>query len=207
MEPMEEVSQREKIFSYLTAMFLDLIQVVVMSLAIFVVVYFFVFQPNMVKGRSMDPTFHNGEYLLTDKLTYRWVRNPGRGDIVVFRSPENNNFDFIKRIIALPGDTIKVESGHVYLNGEQQEEQYLPEELATRAGTFLKEGITYEVPPGGYIVFGDNRNASSDSREWGPVPEDNLIGRAWFRYWPLTEIGIVAPKISTENILPDQPQS
>ncbi len=81
--------------------FLDIIQTVVMALAVFVVVYLFVFQPNQVKGSSMVPTLHDGEYLLTDKLTFRWLRQPARGDIVVFRAPENEKFDFIKRIASL----------------------------------------------------------------------------------------------------------
>lgn len=200
MEPTEPTSS-EKIMAFLTAMFLDLIQVVVMSLAIFVLVYMFIFQPNMVKGRSMEPTFLNGEYLLTDKLTYSLMRKPARGDIVVFRSPENNDIDFIKRIIALPGDDIQVKSGQVFVNGEQLPQKYLADGTTTLPGAFLKESTTYEVPPGGFVVFGDNRNHSSDSREWGPVPEDNIIGRVWFRYWPLTRMGIVATKINQEDIL------
>lgn len=171
--------------------FLDLVQTVVMALAVFVVVYLFLFQPNQVKGHSMVPTLEDGEYLLTDKLTYRWVRDPERGDIVVFQAPENEDFDFIKRIIGVPGDQISITNGVVSVNGEQLTEDYLPPLLNTNAGAFLKEGQTYVVPEGGFIVFGDNRRFSSDSREWGPVPEDHLIGRAWFRYWPPAKIGTI----------------
>jgi signal peptidase I len=174
-----------------TYVFLDMVQTVVMALAVFVVVYLFLFQPNQVKGHSMVPTLEDGEYLLTDKLTYRWVRKPEKGDIVVFKAPENEDYDFIKRIIALPGDTLEVRSGVVTVNGEVLDESYLSPLLKTNGGAFLKEGHVYTVPEGGYLVMGDNRKFSSDSREWGPVPEGYLIGRAWFRYWPPTRLGII----------------
>lgn len=184
-------SSGENFMHYLWTMILDLVQVVVMSLAIFVVVYIFLFQPNQVRGSSMVPTFENGEYILTDKVTYRWKREPQRGDVIVFRSPENNNYDFIKRVIGIPGDVVKLQNGKVFINNKQLDEDYLPQGLATAGGAFMQENKEYVVPEGGFIAFGDNRNASSDSREWGPVPEENIVGRAWFRYWPPTRIGLI----------------
>ncbi len=178
--------------------FLDIIQTVVMALAVFVVVYLFVFQPNQVKGSSMVPTLHDGEYLLTDKLTFRWLRQPARGDIVVFRAPENEKYDFIKRIIAVSGDSVLLSEGVVSVNSKPVDEYYLPPELRTRAGAFLKNDQQYIVPEGGYLVMGDNRNYSSDSREWGPVPSENIIGRAWFRYWPINKIGLLSHATSAE---------
>jgi signal peptidase I len=175
---------------HLWLLFLELVQVVVMSLAVFVVVYIFVFQPNKVQGTSMVPNFQHNEFLLTDKVTYRWSRDPLPGDVVVFHSP-NNDKDFIKRIIAVPGDSVRVESGQVYINDQLIEELYLPTDVKTSAGVFLREGDTYTIPEGGYFVMGDNRPASSDSREWGPVPAENIVGKAWFRYWPLTKIGLI----------------
>ncbi len=181
----------DAVFKHLSYIFLDIIQTVVMALAVFVVVYLFVFQPNQVKGSSMVPTLEDGEYVLTDKLTYRWVRGPERGDIVVFEAPENEKYDFIKRIIGLPGDVITLKDGRVYVNNELLPEEYLPPTTQTASGAFLKNNQPYIIPEGGYIVMGDNRRFSSDSREWGPVPTDHLIGRAWFRYWPPGRIGVI----------------
>jgi signal peptidase I len=193
---MDGESQHEnrlkEVFKKIGYFFLDIIQTVVMALAVFVVVYLFVFQPNQVKGSSMVGTLHDGEYLLTDKLTYRWMRQPERGDIVVFRAPENEKYDFIKRVIALPGDSVSLTEGKIYVNGNPVNEYYLAPALQTRAGAFLKNDQQYIVPEGGYMVMGDNRSYSSDSREWGPVPRENIIGRAWFRYWPLTKIGLLS---------------
>ncbi len=191
--PAPEIQQPKKssVGKELLALVGDIVQVVVLSFAIFMVTYIFVFQPNKVRGSSMVPTFLDGDYLLTDKVTYRWVRQPEQGDIVVFQSPENQNYDFIKRIMALPGDNIMVEDGRVYVNDQPLEENYLPDSVTTRSGAFLKEGIAYRVPENSYIVFGDNRNGSSDSREWGPVVREKIVGRAWFRYLPLTRVGLV----------------
>ena len=170
---------------------LDTIQTIVMALAVFVVVYLFVFQPNQVKGSSMVPTLHDSEYVLTDKLTYRWLRKPQAGDIVVFQAPENEKFDFIKRVIALSGDTVELRDGVVYVNNQPLAEPYLPLSYQTNGGAFLVNNQRYLVPEGGYVVMGDNRRFSSDSREWGPVPTDHVIGRAWFRYWPPNKIGTI----------------
>lgn len=186
-----ESGPNDTFFQKVAYMVLDLVQTVVMALAVFVVVYSFLFQPNQVKGHSMDPTLHDGEYLLTDKLTYRWLRDPQPGDIVVFKAPENESQDFIKRIIAMPGDKVEVKNGQVWVNGEVYPEPYLTPLLKTSGGAFLQEGEVYVVPDGAYIVMGDNRKFSYDSREWGPVPADNLRGRAWYRYWPPRRIGTI----------------
>jgi signal peptidase I len=169
---------------------LDFIETIVVSLAIFVIVYLFLFQPHQVDGRSMDPNFANGEYILTDKVSYR-LHPPTRGDVVVFHSPQDDNVDFIKRIIAVPGDMIMVKGGFVYLNGELLDEQYINDPGAVSQGKFLREGIEVEVPEGQYIVMGDNRLHSSDSREWGYVNPTSIVGRAFFRYWPPQAFGII----------------
>lgn len=160
------------------------------SLAIFAVVYIFLFQPHQVDGKSMEPNFHNGEYILTDKISYR-IHPPKRGDVVVFHSPQDERVDFIKRILGVPGDTIKVEKGYVYLNGTKIQEDYVNDPGQVLAGKFLRESSEIEVPPGQYFVMGDNRNHSSDSREWGFVSTGGIVGRAFFRYWPLSEFGVV----------------
>ncbi len=170
--------------------FMDIIEVFVISMSIFIVVYLFLMQPHQVKGNSMFPTYHDGEYLMTDKVTYKF-REPKRGDIVVFKAPVNEDFDFIKRVIAVPGDKILIKDGEVYVNGEMLNEVYLPDEYDTRGGRFLREGVEADVPEGTYICIGDNRGHSSDSREWGPVPMENIVGRVFFRYWPFNRFGLV----------------
>jgi signal peptidase I len=171
--------------------FLDFLETIVVSLAIFAVVYIFLFQPHQVDGRSMEPNFQNAEYILTDKISYR-IHAPKRGDVIVFHSPADERVDFIKRIIGIPGDTIKVASGHLYLNGQKLEEQYINDPGQVLAGRYLREGNETEVPPGQYIVMGDNRLHSSDSREWGPVTTGGIVGRAFFRYWPVPAFGPIS---------------
>lgn len=170
--------------------FLDFLETIVVSLAIFAVVYIFLFQPHQVDGRSMEPNFHNGEYILTDKLSYR-LHPPKRGDVVVFHSPQDERSDFIKRIIGVPGDTILLRGGHVYLNGTKLEEKYVNDPGQVLPGRYIREGDTISVAPGQYIVMGDNRLHSSDSREWGPVTFGGIVGRAFFRYWPIPDFGLV----------------
>jgi signal peptidase I len=170
--------------------FLDFLETIVVSLAIFAVVYIFLFQPHQVDGHSMDPNFDDKEYILTDKISYR-IHPPKRGDVVVFHSPADERVDFIKRIIGVPGDTIKVMGGYVYLNGQKLEEQYINDPGKVLAGRYMREGYEIEVVPGQYIVMGDNRLHSSDSREWGPVSLPAIVGRAFFRYWPISDFGSI----------------
>lgn len=179
----------KKVFS----LFYEMIEVFVVSASIFVVIYLFLMQPHQVKGSSMFPTFKDGEYVLTDKVTYR-TRKPIYGDVIVFRAPINENFDFIKRVIGIPGDRVMVSGGKVYVNGNPLPETYLPSEYTTAPGKFLQQGTEYIVPEGSVFAMGDNRDHSSDSRDWGPVPDQNIIGRAFLRYWPANKMGfIVSP--------------
>lgn len=170
--------------------FLDFLETIVVSLAIFAVVYIFLFQPHQVDGHSMDPNFANGEYILTDKISYR-IHPPKRGDVVVFHSPQDEKVDFIKRIIGIPGDMIKVVGGYAYLNGVKLQEEYINDPGQVLAGKFMTESTVVDVPAGQYFVMGDNRLHSSDSREWGLVTTNEIVGRAFFRYWPISEFGLV----------------
>jgi signal peptidase I len=170
--------------------FLDFLETIVVSLAIFAVVYIFLFQPHQVDGSSMVPTFHNAEYILTDKLSYRF-HAPNRGDVIVFHSPQDERVDFIKRIIGVPGDTVMVQGGYTYLNGTKLLEPYINDPGKVLEAHFLHEGVPITVPDGYYFVMGDNRLHSSDSREWGLVSTPEIVGRAFFRYWPLNEFGII----------------
>lgn len=170
--------------------FLDFIETIVVSLAVFAIVYIFLFQPHQVDGRSMEPNFHNGEYILTDKISYRF-NEPKRGDVVVFHSPQDERQDFIKRIVGVPGDKVEVKDGYLYLNGNKLEEPYINNPGQVQNGRFMREGVVVNVGPGEYLVMGDNRNHSSDSREWGTVKKTGIVGRAFFRYWPVNVFGVL----------------
>lgn len=170
--------------------FLDLLETFVVSAAIFVIIYMFLFQPHQVDGRSMEPNFHHGEYILTDKLSYRFT-DPSRGDVIVFQAPQDERLDFIKRIIGVAGDEVMVENGKVVLNGKELEENYIFEPGEVPQGRFLREGVPVQVPNNQYLVMGDNRKNSSDSREWGFINRSDIVGRAFFVYWPFSEIGLI----------------
>jgi len=179
-----------RIFKKVGGFFLDIIETFVIALAMFVLMYLFLFQPHQVKGNSMYPNFHDQEYLLTDKITYR-LSQPERGDVVIFKAPKNEEYDYIKRIIALPGESVKVEDCRVFINNKVLEEPYLTSDVCTSAGRFLRSGQSLTLGENEYLVFGDNRPFSSDSRDWGIVPRENIIGKAWWRYWPLDRLGFI----------------
>lgn len=177
-----------KILKKISLFFLDIIETGVIALSIFIIVYLFIFQPHEVKGNSMHPSFEHADFLLTDKISYRF-NNPQRGDVIVFKAPLNTQFDYIKRIIGLPGENIAVREEQIYINGKKLEESYLPDDFSTRSGRFLKNDQTANIPLGEYFVMGDNRNHSSDSRDWGTIPRENIVGKVWLRYWPLDRFG------------------
>ncbi len=167
----------------------EFVEAFVFAAAIFVVAYLVLFQPNQVKGSSMYPTFKDGEYIFTDKISYR-MGLPKRGDVVVFRSPKNNDIDFIKRIIGLPGDQVKISQGKLYLNGAPLDEsEYLDPSVYTGPEGYLAEDQEIVVPEGQYFVVGDNRPHSSDSRDFGPVTTAEFVGKVFFRYWPVDRFG------------------
>lgn len=175
----------------LGAFFLDLLEVVVFAVAIFLFLYLLVLQPHKIKGASMEPNFPNGEYLLTDKVTYRFGE-PKRGDVIVFKAPGAEGDEYIKRIIGLPGEGVSVRNGRVYINGKEIKETYIPDINPTYGGNFLPENTSFTVPEGSYFVLGDNRLHSSDSRSFGPVTRDKITGRAWLVYWPPKNAGVLA---------------
>lgn len=170
--------------------FLDTLQTFVLALAVFVMIYHFAAQPHQVRGGSMEPSFSDGEYILTDKISYRFSQ-PQRGDVIVFHFPQNPELDYIKRIIALPNETVKIENSQVLINGKRLNEDYLSVKIATAPQAIFANGQEFKVPAQDLIVMGDNRERSSDSREWGPVPLKNIVGKAFFRYWPLDRVGLI----------------
>lgn len=178
------------IFGKISGFFLDAFETIVLSLAIFVVIYFFVASPHQVKGLSMYPTFNDKELILTDKVSYR-LHLPQRDDVIVFKAPTNPDYDYIKRVIALPGEKVMVNNNHVYVNGQPLNETYLPAGTETTGGAYLAEGKEITVPDGDLFVMGDNRSGSSDSRSWGFVKISEIIGKVFLRYFPFNKFGLL----------------
>jgi len=171
----------------------EIFKIAVIALVIVLPIRYFLFQPFIVKGESMSPSFESGDYLIVDEISYR-ISEPQRGDVVVFKYPKNTTQRFIKRIIGLPGEKIVIKSGSVAVTkttGEEiiLDEQYLPDDLKTYGDT-----ITI-LKADEYFVLGDNRMYSYDSRSWGIVPKANIIGKAFLRLYPINELS----KISTPN--------
>jgi signal peptidase I len=162
----------------------------VFSVLIAVVLIVFIYQPVKVEGTSMMPTLTDQERIFINKFTYRFgFGSVARGDTVVFWYPQDTSKSYIKRVIGVPGDRIRVEGGLVYVNGTPLHESYVPPE--NRDSNSWRDGEEQIVPDGKYFVLGDHRNQSSDSRMWGYVPRENIYGKAVFVYWPLDKMGRV----------------
>jgi signal peptidase I len=171
----------------------ELVEVVVLA----VILYFgisFAVQAVHVEGLSMFATLDDNDYLIANKIDYR-LHAPQRGDIIILRPPTDNSKDFIKRIIALPGERLLISDGIVYINGHKLDEPYLPEAWTTLNNWGGPDGEV--VPPNDYFVMGDNRNRSQDSRIFGFIGRDRIDGRAWFRIWPLNHLGGIYGQLPT----------
>jgi signal peptidase I len=155
------------------------------SIIISLFIILFVYQPVKVEGGSMEPGLEDQERIFINKLVYR-LEPIARGDIIVFRYPRDPRKNFIKRVIGLPGDRVRVMQGHVYLNGKLVQEPYVPEH-------FLDSHSYPEVvvPADNYFVLGDHRSMSNDSRDFGPVARDFIYGKAVFGYWPMGRVGVL----------------
>jgi len=166
---------------------LEIVQVVIISLIIVFLVRSYVIQPFLVKGASMEPTFQDGNYLVIDEVSYR-LHQPKRGDVVVFKYPRDPKQYFIKRIVGLPNERVEIKNKKVTIyngefpNGLKLDEKYLPSDDTTNGN------ITTQLGPEEYFVLGDNRPFSSDSRYWGFLPKDLIVGRVWLRAWPPNEL-------------------
>jgi len=167
---------------------LDSLETILLSLVLFLAI-------NMVSERirvesiSMQPTLHPGDYVIINKLAYRFTGNPDRGDVIVFRYPPNPDaIPYIKRVIGLPGDQVHIADGKIYIDGQQMFEPYL--------SATTSRGGDWTVPEGNFFVMGDNRNNSSDSRTWGFVPFENIIGRAEMIYLPPQHWGLLHVNIA-----------
>ncbi len=172
----------------------EVVKVVVISLAIIIPVRAFLLQPFYVKGASMEPNFEDREYLLIDEISYRF-REPKRGEVVVFRYPKDPSQFFIKRVIGLPGESIHVADDRIAVNGQVIDESaYLASDVPTSGNVDVTLGQDE------YMVFGDNRMASLDSRIFGAVPRSDIVGKAWIRAWPFTRIAhFSAPVYITQD--------
>lgn len=175
-----------RLLSYL----FDILQTVVLAAAAFVVIYLFGAQPHQIRGASMEVNFHDGEYILTEKVSYKF-REPKRGEVIIFAAPNRPDTDYIKRVIALPGERVELADGIIYINDKPMKENYEPPELRIYPGRFLPENQELIIPEGKFFVMGDNRAHSSDSREFGPIPKESIVGHAMFRYWPIDRFGIL----------------
>jgi len=170
----------------------EVLKIVIVALLIVVPIRYFIFQPFFVRGQSMEPNFQSGDYLIIDEISYRFSE-PQRGDVIVFKYPKNPSQRFIKRIIGLPGETIEIENGKVmiYRGGQEimlDESNYLS--VLETPGD-----IQISLQENEYFVLGDNRFLSSDSRRWGSLSRENIVGRVFLRAWPFT----VLAKIETPN--------
>ena len=167
----------------------EMTKITFISLVIILPVRYFLIQPFYVKGASMEPNFYDHEYLIIDEITYR-LGEPQRGDIVVFKYPKDPRQFFIKRVIGLPGERVKIENGLVYITSGGQtnvlNEEYLTDGLETRLPISGYGEVTLKNDE--YYLLGDNRDQSLDSRVFGSVKRDYIIGRTWLRGWPLTRL-------------------
>lgn len=153
----------------------EIVETVALTLLIFIVIRF-VMQSYHVEGMSMEPGLNSNEYVLVNKVSYLF-QSPERGDVIVFHYPRNTSVDYIKRVIGLPGDTVQIDSTHVWVNGVLLNEPYISAPVNPRAKT-------WKIPPNSYFVMGDNRQVSDDSRYWDYVPKSFIVGKAVMVYWP-----------------------
>ena len=162
----------------------ELIQVMAVSLAIIIPVRYFLIQPFYVKGASMEPNFYDHEYLIIDEISYRF-REPQRGDIVVFRYPNDPRQFFIKRVIGLPGETVEIAGGQIKIYNDKNPNGAVLQEIAYLDQDYTATTRTVTLQNDEYYVLGDNRVASLDSRYFGAVKRGYIVGRVWLRGWPL----------------------
>jgi signal peptidase I len=181
---------------HIGSFFLDVLETITVALAIFILIYAFAAQPHKVSGHSMMPNFLDGSLILTDKISYQ-LHPPQRGDVIVFHYPKNPRLDYIKRIIGLPGEKIQIENNQIIIYNDSNpkgfalKEPYIPNDFVTLGKKYLPNGQIETIEPDQYFVMGDNREGSSDSREFGPVEKKHFVGRAFLVYWPLNRIQII----------------
>jgi signal peptidase I len=174
---------------------LEITQTIVLALSLFVVCYLFLFQIHSVNGSSMFPNFHNGDLIITDKLSYRF-NPPKRFDVIVIKAPPSepcseDKCEYIKRLIGLPNDRILLTNSQIFINEQPMDQKFLSTDVVTKSGTFLPEGVVIQLKDNEYLVMGDNRTYSRDGREFGPINRNAIIGKAFLRIWPPSSFGLI----------------
>ncbi|MDP3953784.1 MAG: signal peptidase I [bacterium] len=167
---------------------LEILEVVIVAAVSIYLVYAFIAQPFKVDGKSMEPNFSTGDYLIIDEITYRF-RNPVRGEVVVLHNPTNDSEFFIKRIIGLPGEEVVISDNKVLINGERLGEEYLSN------GVKMSDTPPFQLGGDEYFVMGDNRASSFDSRNWGPLGRHQIVGVVRIRFWPPGDLEAYKPAI------------
>ncbi|MDD5738567.1 MAG: signal peptidase I [Candidatus Pacebacteria bacterium] len=166
----------------------EVLQVVIVALAIVLPIRFFVFQPFIVKGASMEPSFHGGDYLIVDEISYRFTE-PQRGEVLVFKYPLDKTQRFIKRIIGLPGEKVDIEAGRITITSPLGDKKTLDEPyITTPLSEMILENNSLKLGRDEYYVMGDNRAHSFDSRSWGVLKKEDIVGRVVFRAWPPLDV-------------------
>jgi signal peptidase I len=190
-EPIVDSEEQKEPRSGFLRFFLDVIETLILSVVLFAAINA-VSARIRVDGASMEPTLESGEFVIVNKLAY-FIGEPKHGDVIVFHFPRDPDQEYIKRVIGLPGDRIIIKGGQVFVNDELLVEDYIAAPPVYEA--------TIDVPVDSLVVLGDNRNNSSDSHNWGPVPMDYVVGKAVFIYWPPTQWGVVT-QASTASAAP-----
>lgn len=176
--------------------FLELIRFAIITLLIVIPIRIFIAQPFIVNGESMIPTFHNGDYLIVDEVSYR-TSDPERGEVVVFHYPTEHDRYLIKRIIGLPGETVNIQGDTVTITERDGDVVVLEEDYIN--GSFITYG-EWHLGEDEYFVMGDNRMASSDSRSWGFLKREDIVGKTFLRLFPLSGIGLHPGEVDAETI-------
>jgi len=174
--------------------FWELVRFTIIAIAIVVPIRIFIAQPFIVSGSSMDPTFENGQYLIVDEISYR-LQNPARNDVVVFRYPNDPKKFFIKRIIGLPNEEVKIHGSEITIVNKENPDGFQLDQSYIK-NISIDRDMTFQLKDNEYFVMGDNRTASSDSRYWGSVNKDLLIGKVFLRLLPLNKIGVTPGKVN-----------
>ena len=174
----------------------ELMEMVIISLLIIVPIRFFIIQPFFVKGQSMEPNFRENDYLIIDEISFRF-RKPQRGEVVVLRSPQQDGQYYIKRIVGLPHETIEIKDGLVKVYSDTNPSGEILSEPYLNSGEITEGNLRIALEQNDYFVLGDNRKFSYDSRRWGILERQDIIGRAWVRLWPPQSVNVFAvPEIN-----------
>ncbi|HEY4517614.1 MAG TPA: signal peptidase I [Candidatus Paceibacterota bacterium] len=180
--------------------FLEIAKFSIIALIIVLPIRFFVAQPFIVSGASMEPTFETGEYLIVDELSYRF-EPPKRGEVIIFRYPKDTTKFFIKRIIGLPGETVEMRGKDIYIHNGFFPDGFKMEQPYLESSEVRSDYLTVTLGSSEYFVLGDNRGASSDSRIWGNLPSKDIIGRAFIRLFPLSRLNFLPGDATNETPL------